>query len=76
MLGAGKLADHCLVALNDLVYIIGGADENGTAVNTLWLYNPILHNYTALAPMPEPRYRFGAALLDGKSTFFCLQAHL
>jgi hypothetical protein len=47
--------------LGDQIYIIGGADQLGNVTAKVWLYDPIFHNYTAMAPMPAARYRFGAA---------------
>lgn len=63
---AGALTDHSAVGVNDAVYILGGANQNGTVLNQVLKYDPTLHNYTLMAPMPGPRYRFGATLLDSK----------
>lgn len=63
---AGKLTDHSAIGVNDLVYIFGGGNENGTVLNQVLKYDPTLHTYTAMAPMPTPRYRMGATLLDSK----------
>lgn len=52
--------------MDDAVYIFGGVDANGTVLNQVLKYNPTLHTYTPMAPMPTPRYRMGATLLDSK----------
>ncbi|CAM6127266.1 unnamed protein product [Calypogeia fissa] len=58
----GKLTDHAAIAVDEKVYIIGGADVNGNVTAQVLLYDSILHNYTTVASMPQARYRFGAAL--------------
>lgn len=60
----GPLADHSAVAVGDEIYILGGGDPNGTVLSQVLKYDPTLHVYTFMAPMPGPRYRFGATLLD------------
>lgn len=55
-----KLTDHAAIGVGENVYIIGGANSSGTVLSQALLYNSILHNYTVLPPMPQPRYRFGA----------------
>lgn len=62
------LTDHSAVGVNDVVFIFGGANQNGTVLSQVLKYDPTLHKYTTMAPMPSPRYRMGATLLDnGKS---------
>lgn len=63
-LGGGNLTDHAAIGVGDVVYIIGGAIENGTVTDQVWKYDTVFHNYTLMAHMPEPRYRFGAALIN------------
>lgn len=65
-LAGGNLTDHAAIGVGDYVYIIGGAKEGGNVTNEVWKYDPILHNYTRMAGMPEPRYRFGADIVDNK----------
>ncbi|GBG72867.1 hypothetical protein CBR_g12586 [Chara braunii] len=60
------MSDFGTVAYNDLIYIVGGVSGNGTVFNTLWLFDPLLHNLTELKPMSKPRYRFGIALVGSK----------
>ncbi|GLJ38587.1 hypothetical protein SUGI_0786750 [Cryptomeria japonica] len=63
----GNLTDHAAVGYNEEnVFIIGGANASGSVTNEVWMYDAIFHNYTKKAPMPEPRYRFGAALVNDK----------
>lgn len=64
---AGELTDHAAVAVGDFVYIIGGADVNGNVTNQVLKYDPVLHTFTNMSSMPQPRYRFGATLLDSES---------
>ncbi|KAL2644415.1 hypothetical protein R1flu_012002 [Riccia fluitans] len=60
------LTDECTVGVEEKIYIIGGADVNGTVLDQFLVYDTTLHSYTTLTPIPEPRYRFGAALLNNK----------
>ena len=63
---SGGLSDHSAVALTDgPIYIFGG-QINGTVLDQTLLYDPTLHSYTFMAPMPGPRYRFGVTFLDSK----------
>ncbi|KAL3697751.1 hypothetical protein R1sor_011827 [Riccia sorocarpa] len=61
-----SLTDHSSVGIGELVYIIGGANASGAVLDQFLVYDTTLHNYTTLSPIPEPRYRFGAAVLDNK----------
>lgn len=63
-LAGGDLTDHSAVGYDDLIFILGGAKEGGNVTNEVWKYDSVLHNYTLMAPMPEPRYRFGAAIVE------------
>lgn len=60
----GPLADHSSVGVNESVYILGGQDKNGTVLDQVLKYDPVLHTYTQMAKMPGPRYRMGVTLLD------------
>lgn len=63
----GELTDHAAIGYNeDSVYIIGGAKADGNITKEVWLYDTIFQKYTQMSSMPEPRYRFGAALLNNK----------
>ena len=59
---------HVQVVSNGyLLYIIGGIENYDTVcVATLYSYDPVQQNFTALAPMPEANCRGGAAVLDDK----------
>jgi hypothetical protein len=67
ILSAGPLTDHAAIGYNEVVYLLGGADENGSVLDTVWKYDSVFHNYTRMAPMPQPRYRFGAAIINSKN---------
>lgn len=59
----GELTDHAAIGYNeDRVFIIGGAKADGNITNEVWMYDTVFHTYTRKSSMPEPRYRFGAAL--------------
>ncbi|KAI5060856.1 hypothetical protein GOP47_0023361 [Adiantum capillus-veneris] len=58
------LTDHVAIGYNDVVYILGGAKGDGNLTSEVWKYDSVFHNYTFMAPMPEPRYRFGAAIIE------------
>ncbi|MCO5596817.1 hypothetical protein L7F22_050887 [Adiantum nelumboides] len=63
-LKGGTLNDHAAIGYGEVIFILGGAKEDGNVTDELWKYDSILHNYTLMAPMPEPRYRFGAAIIE------------
>lgn len=63
-LAGGSLTDHAAIGYNDVVYILGGAKDGGNLTSEVWKYDSVFHNYTLMAPMPEPRYRFGAAIIE------------
>eukprot|EP00316_Scyphosphaera_apsteinii_P012443 CAMPEP_0119344614 /NCGR_PEP_ID=MMETSP1333-20130426/107059_1 /TAXON_ID=418940 /ORGANISM="Scyphosphaera apsteinii, Strain RCC1455" /LENGTH=425 /DNA_ID=CAMNT_0007357055 /DNA_START=34 /DNA_END=1311 /DNA_ORIENTATION=- len=49
------------------ILILGGLNSSGEVTDSTWLFDPITETYdTSKAPMPTPRYRFGAACLDGR----------
>jgi N-acetylneuraminic acid mutarotase len=57
-------AAHASVALNGLLYVIGGVTGNSTA---LWAYNPASNTWnTKLAPMPTQREHLTAAAANGR----------
>ncbi|MCO5561990.1 hypothetical protein L7F22_015616 [Adiantum nelumboides] len=58
------LTDHVAIGYKDVVYILGGAKGDGNLTNEVWKYDSVFHNYTLMAPMPERRYRFGAAIIE------------
>ena len=70
MIFTGALTDHAAIGYNeDSVFIIGGAKADGNITNEVWLYDTIFQQYKQKSSMPEPRYRFGAALFNSESLF-------
>eukprot|EP00250_Pteridium_aquilinum_P002008 c12222_g1_i2 orf=81-1376(+) len=63
-LKGGGLTDHAAIGYGEAIFILGGGKEGGNVTNEVWKYDSVLHNYTLMAPMPEPRYRFGAAIIE------------
>lgn len=63
-LRGGSLTDHAAIGYGEVIFILGGAKEGGNVTSEVWKYDSVLHNYTLMAPMPEPRYRFGAAIIE------------
>lgn len=45
------------------IYIIGGCDENKQALDTVFRYNPIKKEFTAMARMNQPRFLFGCVAI-------------
>jgi N-acetylneuraminic acid mutarotase len=52
-------------AINGRVYVIGGAQPDWTATNTVWAYDPAADSFTAVQPMPEPRSAGAAVSAEG-----------
>jgi len=52
------------VAHEDAVYILGGIDEYGHAVDAAWRYDPASDAYETLPAMMEARAAFGAAFIN------------
>jgi len=48
------------------IMLIGGMDGDGKASDKVYEYDPLLHRFDVLPPLPEPRFRHAAALRDGK----------
>ena len=61
---AGKTG-YASVALNDLVYFVGGQDEDGLPSDALLQYDPATQLTQARAPMPEGRELAAAAAHNG-----------
>eukprot|EP00899_Mesostigma_viride_P005036 jgi/Mesvir1/14533/Mv25029-RA.1 len=59
-------ADFQAVSAGGFVYLFGGLDDDNVVLNTTVRYDPVYHKYVYNKPMPEPRFRYGAAYLDGK----------
>jgi len=63
----GELTDHAAIGYHeDSVFIIGGAKADGNVTNQVWMYDTVFQKYTQKSSMPEPRYRFGAALFNDR----------
>jgi len=61
-------SDLQTVACGGAIYVLGGltgTQSAGTAVATMMRFDQYYETHTARAPMPTPRFRFGAACLDG-----------
>lgn len=54
-----------VAVLNNLLYAFGGQLANGTYTNAMRRYNPATNTWTTLAPMPEAKTTYGAAV-NGK----------
>jgi hypothetical protein len=49
---------------DDFIYIFGGIDESGNALNSAYKYDTIIDtNFTAIAAMPEARARYASAVM-------------
>jgi hypothetical protein len=53
---------HATVALDGKIIVIGGIGRDGQALTSVEMYDPMADRWTALAPLPESRVSFGAAL--------------
>mmetsp|Transcript_9437 Transcript_9437/g.33381 ORF Transcript_9437/g.33381 Transcript_9437/m.33381 type:complete len:435 (+) Transcript_9437:179-1483(+) len=58
--------DFAITKEAEFIYLVGGADENGTILSSVVKNDPFLHLYEEVAPLPETRFRHGAAVLDGE----------
>ena len=63
---AAPLTDFTAVGSGDFVYLTGGANSSGIALNQVLRYDSLLHTYTPVAPLLAPRYRHGADVLNGE----------
>lgn len=60
-------SDLQAVACAGSIVLLGGLNSFGEAVNSTWTFDPITETYnTSRNLMPMPRFRFGAACLNGK----------
>ena len=54
---------HCTVAVHGRLYVLGGLNENSSAVNTCERYDCILGRWMFCAPMHRSRTSFACAAL-------------
>lgn len=55
------------VLCNGSIVLLGGLNSSDQTVSIVWKFDPILEVYSeAAAPMPTPRFRFGATCHDNK----------
>jgi len=57
-------SDHHVIAVDDLLYIIGGIDGNDSVIDDVIIYDTVLGTYTPGPPLPDPLHRFAAAYDD------------
>eukprot|EP00469_Lotharella_globosa_P009121 CAMPEP_0167777232 /NCGR_PEP_ID=MMETSP0111_2-20121227/3577_1 /TAXON_ID=91324 /ORGANISM="Lotharella globosa, Strain CCCM811" /LENGTH=199 /DNA_ID=CAMNT_0007667389 /DNA_START=24 /DNA_END=620 /DNA_ORIENTATION=+ len=62
------VSDVATVTCNGKVYVIGGLQSNGSISAKLSEFDPVFETYTDLAPMPQGRYRHGAACVPSSSS--------
>ncbi len=56
-----------IVSANERIFIFGGLDDGGNAVNTIYMYNPYSDSYTSMsASLSEAKHSFSASLVNGK----------
>lgn len=63
-------SDVAIASYKDLIYAIGGLEADGSASDTVEVYDPESDSWREVAPLPEPRYAsaafgWGAILLVG-----------
>jgi len=64
---AQERSDFQAVICDGKSFLLGGLDASGSVVDTVIQFDTVLEVYSTLpVRMPQPRYRFGAACLDGK----------
>ena len=54
------------IAVNEVVYALGGDDPLPGYLSTVQSYNPITNKWIARAPMPNPLRNMGVAVLNGR----------
>jgi len=53
-------------AVNDIIYVIGGATPGGAASNEVEAYNPVTDTWETKSPMPTARWALSTEVVDGK----------
>ena len=54
------------VAINGLLYVVGGTPTNTSYTGVLEVYDPATDTWSSKAPMPTPRQVFAAAAVNGR----------
>ncbi len=55
-----------MIANGNLIYIVGGRNvTDNQPTDQLYSYDPVLRQFSQLAPMPEPRTSASAAIVAG-----------
>lgn len=57
-------------AINGLIYVIGGMNEQGASLNVVEVYNPATNSWQVAPPLTYVRDNPGSAVLDGKIYVF------
>lgn len=55
-----------VVAVNDRIYVMGGADASEGSLPTLEIFDPATGSWTIGTPMPSERNEFAVGVVDGK----------
>ena len=67
------LCSHCVVTLNNYLYVLGGQsvfdERGGTAVSTVVRYDPRFNIWMKIASMNEKRAGFSCSVLDGSKIY-------
>eukprot|EP00210_Caulerpa_lentillifera_P005656 g5409.t1 len=54
-------SDHAAIAVDDLIYIIGGLNANDSVLDEVLIYDTVLDTYRTGPALQTPLYRFGSA---------------
>ena len=57
-------ADLAVVALNGMLYAIGGRGADGSPLDTVEAYNPLSYTWMTEAPMPTARWGLVASVIS------------
>ena len=60
------LQEHSVVALDGIVYVVGGYDERVLIVDRFEAFDPVTRRWEARAPLPAPVHHANAAAVDGQ----------
>jgi len=65
-LPGGARQETAVVALDGMVYVLGGFDGGGTVVDDVEVFDPVLGTWSTAAPLPVAMHHANAAVADGK----------